>query len=144
MRLFKRARNQPQAISLSLIELCDDGYCTVVGESHYQDALRLTSTICTPSEEGRPAFQAVLVPEPNNEYDGNAVAVYSTHGKLGYLSRENALEYREVFAEVRGRGADGGACRAFLNGGSPDKPSYGVTLLLASADRCLRDLRSSS
>ena len=140
MSLFKRRRNELHSATLSLVELCGDGYCAVVGESHYQDALRRTATICTPGEEGRPSFQAVLVAEPNNEYDPNAIAVYSTHGKLGYLSRDTAVEYREVFAEIKRMGSDGGGCTGLLNGGEPGKPSYGVTLLLADPETCLDEL----
>jgi len=123
-----------------LVELCGDGYCAVVGESHYQDALRRTAEICTSGQEGRPAFQAILLAEPKNEYDPNAIAVYSTYGKLGYLSRDTAVEYREVLEEVKRMGSDGGACTALLNGGRPGKPSYGVTLLLADPDACLEEL----
>lgn len=143
MGIFRRGRSQPQAIELSLLELCGDGYRAVVGESHYQDALRRTSTICTPGEEGRPTFQAVLVAERDNQYDPNAIAVFSTQGKLGHLSREDAVEYQQVFAEINRAGSDGGACVGLLNGGQPGKPSYGVTLLLAHPDACLRELRES-
>lgn len=140
MSLFRRKRSEPPSVTLSLLELCGDGYCGVVGESHYQDALRRTATICTPGEEGRPSFQAILVAEPNNPYDPNAIAVYSTYGKLGYLSRHDADEYTEVFAEIARAGSDGGGCTGLLNGGQPGKPSYGVTLLLADPDTCLVEL----
>lgn len=140
MSLFRRRRSEPRSVTLSLLELCGDGYRAVVGESHYQDALRQTATICTPGEEGRPSFQAILVAEPENQYDPNAIAVYSTYGKLGYLSRHEAVEYAEVFAEIRRMGSQGGGCLGLLNGGQPDKPSYGVTLLLADPDTCLVEL----
>ncbi len=140
MTLFRRKRRELRSVPLSLIELCGDGYCAVVGESHYQDALRRTATICTPGEEGRPSFQAILVAEPENPYDPNAIAVYSTYGKLGHLSRQDAAEYAEVFADIARAGSDGGGCTGLLNGGQPDKPSYGVTLLLADPDTCLVEL----
>jgi|SRR5581483_6703788 len=143
MSLLRRKRSEPRTVSLSLLELCGDGYCAVVGESHYQDALRQTATICTPGEEGRPSFQAILVAEPENQYDPNAIAVYSRCGKLGYLSRADAVAYAEVFSEIRRVGSDGGACVGLLNGGRPDKPSYGVTLCLAVPDTCLRELGNS-
>ncbi len=142
MELFKKRR--PREVQLELLELCGEGYLAVVGESNYQDALRRTASICTPGEEGRPSFQAVLVSEPDNPYDANAIAVFSTQGRLGYLSREHAIEYREVLAEAKRQGSDGGACTAHLNGGVPGKPSYGVTLLLAHPDKCLRELRVSA
>lgn len=41
-------------------------------------------------------------PEDNNQYDKNAVAVYSSLGKLmGYLSKEDAVQYRENFGTAQ-------------------------------------------
>lgn len=40
-------------------------------------------------------------PESNNPYDKNAVSLYTPVGKLmGYLSREDAMKYREYFGEA--------------------------------------------
>lgn len=91
--LFKRkpTLEQNSTLELSLVELCEDGYCAVVGESYYQDALRATGRVCSAGGEGRPAFTAALVPEPENPYDSNAIAVYSPRGKIGHLSRDDAL-----------------------------------------------------
>lgn len=137
-------KKKPKSFKLEVIELCQDGYCAVVGESHYQEALRATSTICTPGAEGRRTFTAVLIAEPDNPHDANAIAVYSPHGKLGHLSRDNALAYRPVLDEVARLGYPGGACEAYLMGGKPDKPSFGVVLRLADPDECLAQLRAES
>lgn len=137
--LFKK---KPKGFTLSLLELPSDGFCAVAGESHYQDALRATKDICLESFEGRPAFTAALVPEPDNEYDGNAIAVYSPQGTLGYLPRERAYEYRELFGELLRRGYHGGGCGAHLTGGERGK-SYGVVLRLADPDTCLDELDAS-
>lgn len=134
--LFKK---RPRAVTLSVLELSSDGFCAVAGESHYQEALRATRSICEGEFEGRPSFTAVLVPEPENEYDGNAIAVYSPKGKLGYLPRDRAGEYRSVFAELTRRGYDGAGCAANLTGGGVGK-SYGVVLRLADPHTCLRVL----
>lgn len=41
-------------------------------------------------------------PEDNNQYDKNAVAVYNSVGKLmGYLSKEDAVRYRENFGAAQ-------------------------------------------
>lgn len=138
LKLFKK---KPKAVSLRVIKLCQDGYCAVVGESHYQDALRATSTICATGPEGRRTFTAVLVAEPQNRYDANAIAIYSPQGRLGYLSREDAIEYHPVLEEVVRLGYDGGACEAHLTGGEPGKPSFGVVLRLADPFECLAGLR---
>jgi HIRAN domain len=139
MGLFKKSAPK-KSVEVSCLELCGDGHCTVVGESHYQDALRATSRICTAGEEGRPTFTAVLVAEPHNQYDPNAIAIYSPAGHLGYLSRDDAVEYKEVLAEVRKRGYQAGACRAHLVGGTTEKPSFGVVLRLADPEACLDDM----
>jgi hypothetical protein len=140
MRLFERKSN---AIKLEVIELRREGHCAVVGESYHQDALRATSAICTPDREGRPTFTAVLIPEPDNPYDSNAIAVYSPQGKLGHLSRENALAYRPVLEEVARLGYSGAACEAYVTGGQPDKPSFGLVLQLADPDECLDELATN-
>ncbi len=87
MGFFGRKKSE---VSLSLLELPDDGFLAVVGESHCQDALEATREVCTHEFEGRPAFTAALVPEPDNPYDENAVAVWGPRGRLGYLSRDDA------------------------------------------------------
>lgn len=139
--LRKRPTTPPTTtVQLSLVTLCEDGYCAVVGESHYQEALRSTSRICSVGPEGRPTFTAALVPEPENPYDSNAIAVYAPEGKLGYFSRESAIDYRRLFTEVTRLGNHGGACDAYLTGGTADKPSLGVVLRLADAESCLAEL----
>ncbi len=139
--LFKR---KVRTADLRLIELCADGYCAVVGESYYQDALLATRGICTTCPEDRPMFTAALVPEPENPYDSDAIAVYSSAGKVGHLSRDHAQGYQPVLKEVTRRGSQGGACDAYLTGGEPGKPSFGVVLRLADPVTCLADLRGEN
>jgi hypothetical protein len=132
----------------------------VVGESYRQEVLRSVATRTTDSSPflvdvtGDPRriaeteldkrwFRAVLVPEPSNEYDRNAVAVHAEGvGQIGYLSREDALEYRPVIAALRNKGALG-TCPAFLIGGTAGKPSYGAILCLSDPEQVLADLRAS-
>lgn len=136
LKLFRKR----EAPSVRLVRLCDDGYCAVVGESFYQDALRATSKTCIAGPTGRRTFTAALFAEPANPYDANAVAIHSVHGKLGHLSRENAVAYRPLFQVVRQIGYDGGTCEAYLTGGEPGKPSFGVVLRLADPASCLAQL----
>lgn len=64
----------------------------VVGESNYQDDLwRLAGGFS--EERIRCAVTAVLVPEPGNEHDPNAVQVLVDGCLVGYLSREDAVLY---------------------------------------------------
>jgi tetratricopeptide (TPR) repeat protein len=65
----------------------------VVGESHYQDALWRAVGGRT-SEYLRIMTEAVLVPEPDNPHDQNAISVWISGMRVGYFSREDAAEYR--------------------------------------------------
>jgi hypothetical protein len=65
-----------------------------------------------------------LAREPNNRYDRNAVAVLSSHGQIGYISREDAedvarrLDWEEVPRCTISR----------ILGGTRDKPHLGVVI----------------
>lgn len=64
----------------------------VVGESNYQDVLRR----CVGGDDGervRHSVEVVLMPEPQNPYDGNAIAALIKGDLVGYLSREDAAVY---------------------------------------------------
>jgi hypothetical protein len=64
----------------------------VVGESHYQDALwRIVGG--RRADPVRYETHAVLMPEPDNQYDANAVKVLVEGELVGYLSREDAAVY---------------------------------------------------
>ena len=59
----------------------------LVGESHYQGRLRNISM------SGR-SFTAVLLPEPTNAFDPNAIRVVAEGADtIGYLSKEDAVHY---------------------------------------------------
>jgi hypothetical protein len=99
----------------------------IVGESYRQTALR--NLAGDQLREGKPVrFVATLTPEPENAYDANAVRINADGGEhLGYLSREDALAYRDVLSSVSGQGALA-VCQAKLIGGTNAKPSIGVML----------------
>jgi hypothetical protein len=124
-------------------ELPPDGYRAVVGESFYQEALAATAPLARPGEEGRPMFRALLVAEPDNPYDPHAIAVHSAAGKVGHLARAAALDYAPVMAALAERGATGGSCDAFLNGGPDEEKTYGVVLRLSPPGDCLLELRAA-
>ena len=90
----------------------------VVGESHYQEALRDIL-----DNEGR-EFTATLEAEPDNQHDSNAVKVCGPDGEtLGYLPRAMARRCQESIV------ATGGVeCEAKLFGGTRQKRSIGVWL----------------
>lgn len=130
----------------------------VVGESHRQDVLRKLAGRTSGSEpflddlSGRARkvadekadgrwFRAALIHEKNNEYDPNATSVWADGvGLVGYLSRDDAVDYQPVFEALDSHGCSVASCPAFLIGGEPGKPSYGVMLCLSSPDRICSEL----
>jgi hypothetical protein len=102
----------------------------VAGESHYQDALR---EIVGPGAEGEVAVdtEALLVPEPSNPHDSNAVMVQIDGKLVGYLPREEAVAYGPALKELGGRGRTG-ACEARIagRGGEAGTSNLGVFLRL--------------
>ncbi len=78
------------------VHLCDgQAELKVVGESHYQE--NLLAVIGHPdlaSERVRVDMSAVLMPEVDNPHDANAISVDVNGLKVGYLSREDARQYR--------------------------------------------------
>ncbi len=64
----------------------------IVGEASYQNALW---SICggSPGDRVRYRVVAVLVPEPDNPFDSNAIAVHIDGHCVGYFDRNTAVEY---------------------------------------------------
>jgi hypothetical protein len=127
----------------------------VHGESHYQDALRRVAakvaTRTAPTDlaltstaglDGVLWFDAVLIPEHHNPHDANAIAVYAAGGgKVGYIPREKAADYRPVFDLILVEGYKAGTCPAFLTGGTDGK-FFGVMLALPGPNVCIKRLRA--
>ncbi len=89
----------------------------IVGESHYQGAIR--SVLLNNGRE----FVAIVKPEPNNQYDRNAIRICSpTNDTIGYLSKETAVRYKGHF--------DSGITTvpARITGGESGKEHLGVVL----------------
>ena len=110
-------------------------YIDVVGESHYQGNLEALAGGRTSDGPRNPDHMALLLPEPTNEYDPNAVRVLLIHSGaaaiVGYLSREDAITYRPVIDRVAETGAVT-MCHAHLKGGWDRGISFGVTLLVGA------------
>ena len=109
----------------------------IVGESNYQKALRKSYKDPNAFRKGESAFVDVdLVYEPNNPYDKNAVAVVSTHGTLGYLSKQDAIRYRHLCEGDR----DTLSVRCKIYGGSKGLYGAWVDLDLEDLAESLRSL----
>jgi hypothetical protein len=117
-----------------LIRLSSDGRVGVVGESHYQPALRATANGRVSGEglDGNIPASATLVPDPGNRYDSNAVRVDIDSRTVGYLAREVAARYQPVLNGLTRRG-ETGWCPARITGGGPR--NFGVYLYLGGPER---------
>lgn len=141
-RLFGTSTNPPPppAPTRQEVDACmlNEGRgLAVVGESHYQPAIRAAvGAYRGPADQPR-RFLAALMLEPDNPYDPLAVAVHlSGYGKVGHLSRDDARAYHDVLRTLAGRGQIG-ACYARVYGGVPGKPSFGVWLDVAKPGKAL-------
>lgn len=115
----------------------------VVGEANYQEDLAGLAANKPGSEAGW--FSGFLLPEPTNEFDANAVAVYLIDKtgpqlmvcKVGYLPRALAKEVSSVILEKIATEGEIVPILAGLNGGElPDRPAYGVNA------QCFWDFKS--
>lgn len=99
--------------------LAGDETLEVVGESHRQEELW---RIVGGRREDYVRFDvhAILVPDPDNEFDPNAVEVRIDGTRVGYLSREDAVHYRPGLLRIME--AHGGqliALHGVICGGGP-------------------------
>lgn len=148
--------SRKKGIKVDAEVLASGSLLSIVGESFYKPALASTAKLAVPGkpptpvtgralgvakkEPDLPWFQAVLVREPENEYDADAIAVYSPAGKIGHLSRDDAARYQPVLTLLESRGTRAGACPAFIREGSDG--IRGVVLALSSPEMCLDELES--
>jgi hypothetical protein len=88
----------------------------VVGEASYQDALW---SLCGGSSGDRIRCDtvAVLVPEPNNPHDANAICVRIDGRVVGYLPRQIAAIYVAGLQELMARSGEHVALRGVIVGG---------------------------
>jgi hypothetical protein len=78
-----------------------DSLVPAVGTSHYQEALS-DITGRQRDEEVRIEKVAVLVPEPDNPYDPQAIAVRIEGRLVGYLSREENPRWQDIVQTLAG------------------------------------------
>jgi hypothetical protein len=134
MGLFNRRKQSGPTQVETLI--FDERDCTelvaAVGESHYQDALR---SLCGNQRWEDVQFDctAVLVPQPTNPHDPNAVMVQVDATLVGYLSRGDAINYQALIREATPRLIH---CEARIAGRGPgaDTSNLGVFLRLPPPD----------
>lgn len=94
----------------------------IKGESFYQENL---SQIVR--EVGR-RVHAVLVPEPDNPYDKNAVAVWVNGLQVGHLGREDAAVYQSPISRLQEEEGQPIALNGRLFGGERAESRVGIWL----------------
>lgn len=109
----------------------DDGNfdVEVVGESHYQDALRSLAGNHGDRSVEIPC-KALLVPEDSNKHDNKAVAVYIDGNQAGYLSSDAARSFRRRLGRKNLSGQITSTDAVIRGGGftKEKRYSYGVWL----------------
>ena len=115
----------------------------LVGTAPYQEALQ---AIAGDTPESAPELEkwAHLIPEPDNPWDRNAVAIYIDARKIGYLPRESSAAYAALLTQLWAGSRARAVCRAVVTGGSykvttqagsvaeVDEEQFGVKLALAA------------
>lgn len=79
------------------------------------------------------------MPEPGNEHDPNAVAIFIDGEKVGYLSRGDALDYQPAMRALRTAGYSAGVCSGCIAGRGPgsETKNLGVFLYMAAPNELL-------
>lgn len=123
--------NKPKPTRTTKIKWRDGSYpMEVVGESNYQEAIQ---RVCGKHNRNGYDFktEALVVREPSNPYDLNAVAVKMNDSTIGYLPRAQA---QRVSEQMKEDGIAHAACSATIVGGwrtnQHDEGHFGVRLAI--------------
>ena len=142
MGFFKR-RAKTQAVTMDVQIYTGSVVMDVGGESHYQHNLE---SIAGPKNEVgyNLAVDVVLIREPDNEFDSNAIAVYAAAQapgaeavKVGYVARETAVGLAPAIDRRNGEGETvglEGAIRGGWDRGGDDVGYFGISLFYDPAD----------
>lgn len=126
MSLLTRFRSVPtqRAVARTVVDFnalslrLSEHRLTIRGESHYLPQLARL-------KRSGDRWQALLVREPRNAYDRNAIAVHIEGACVGYVAREQAEELAPQLDELHRRGVLVGLA-VELCGGTSDRPNIGV------------------
>lgn len=105
----------------------------VVGESFYQAELTAIA-----AARGREVV-ALLVPDPNNAHDSNAIEVRVEGIKVGHLSRDDATEYQSALIQLMRTTGKHVALNGRIVGGEAERPTLGIWLRHTRSDFGLPD-----
>jgi len=131
-------------------EIRDDATLPVVGEAYRQ--ANVISARPPGGEDlppGLPAppsgyFKALLIPEPSNKFDPNAISVCLWAGGswalAGYLSRENAVAYQPLFRWLSAGNPGKDVAIACDAARVPERDGVGVILHFGTPAECIAGL----
>jgi hypothetical protein len=142
MGLFRRRHRGPTHSARSANVLLEgEERVAAVGESFYQPALLAACGARRGEEVGFECI-AVLVAEPENPYDSNAVRVEVEERQVAHLSRADAVAYGAVVRTAAVAGVVI-ACPAFIagRGASGETSNLGIFLHLPPPERALAMVR---
>jgi hypothetical protein len=111
-----------------LVRLADHGRVAVVGESFYQPAL-IAITGRQEWTEIQHQCTAILVLEPHNPHDPNAVRVEIKRRLVGYLSRADAVSYGPYLRRLA-RFRRLPCCEALISGRGPGSETQHMGVFL--------------
>jgi hypothetical protein len=127
--------NQPQIQSAWMLEAA---YQAVAGESHHEAEIRkATKQLGGVNSSGEIQTSAVLVPEPKNRYDSNAIAVTLAGFTVGYLPKEDAARYIGTLGPLAEQGCLLSTAARLWSADFGDGFRASVSLLLGPPDMLL-------
>ena len=118
-----KAKNRSMSMEATLYT--GDETLEVVGESNYQEALwKIVGG--RRRDRVRHDVAAVLLPEPDNRFDANAIKVLIDGNLVGYLSRQDAVAYGPGLLALMNESANGlVALDATIVGGGQRSDGHG-------------------
>lgn len=121
---------------------CGDREVFVVGEAHYQANIEAVAGGRTELGPSTQYVTAMLVAEPTNRYDRDAVRVEVGGLCVGYIARDGTMEFHPILRQLAGAGRPA-TCRARLTGGwdrgGGDVGHFGVVLEVRDGLRLVED-----
>ncbi len=101
---------------------------TIVGDGRYQAVLASVGNVAKRTVRRRDVV-SVLVPEPENRYDSNAVRVEVFGRLVGYVRQPMATEMAPILLRLRNEGL-GAACQAEIIGGERERAEDRLALAI--------------
>ena len=125
LRGQSRLQNNYDDYLASLPSLKGDGSFSqeIKGEQAYKEAIDLFGQFLVDYHPGEDEILVMVEVEPDNKFDKNAVRVEAGQATVGYIPREQALEFGNELLEFGGRAT----CTARLYW-SPDDGKSSITL----------------